>query len=111
MCKVAECVEGFACSATPRLISKSALGRRAPLLDVSLSLTALTFGKLDPNSLAPAPRYKGRAAHRRGSSESWRCYLVILLTFSLDEIAADEFWAMRVIKEERECRERETGGT
>jgi len=32
------------------------------------------------------------------------------VTVSLDEIAADEFWAMRVIQEERECRERETGG-
>ena len=31
------------------------------------------------------------------------------VTISLDEIAADEFWAMRVIKEERECREREAG--
>ena len=32
------------------------------------------------------------------------------VTVSLDEIAADEFWAMRVIQEERECRERETAG-
>ena len=30
------------------------------------------------------------------------------VTVSLDEIAADEFWAMRVIQEERERRERET---
>ena len=32
------------------------------------------------------------------------------VTISLDEIAADEFWAMRVIQEERECRDRESGG-
>ena len=31
------------------------------------------------------------------------------VTVSLEEIGADEFWAMRVIKEERECREREAG--
>ena len=30
------------------------------------------------------------------------------VTISLDEIAADEFWAMRVIQEERESRDRET---
>ena len=32
------------------------------------------------------------------------------VTVSMDEIAADEFWAMRVIQEERERCERETAG-
>jgi len=30
------------------------------IMDVSLVFTALTFGKLDPNSLAPVPQYRGR---------------------------------------------------
>jgi len=32
------------------------------------------------------------------------------VTVSLDEIAADEFWAIRVINKERERRERERAG-
>ncbi len=32
------------------------------------------------------------------------------VSIPLDEIAADEFWAMRVIQEERECRDRGDGG-
>ena len=62
----------------------------------------------------PLDRLDGAANSEPGLLLQWALELEYALkagvTVSLEEIAADEFWAMRVIKEERECRDREKAG-